>query len=199
MAERDLGQRRSADVEKLLVLSQPHRKGNPSQLCESPLGQLILRRGLRPELFEAGREYARLINSYRMSICAPKSRPAIPKIALMDGGMAGSPRPDPEPEQVMRLMRFIGKVELPLNGSKALLRDLCLEERPLPPNAEDDAIAGLLEVAVTFGLMLRRLGPFIGDEAKLVQADAHIRRWRRFRRDRRLATYRDDDGRTPKP
>jgi hypothetical protein len=41
------------DIEKSVVLAQPHRRGNRDQLCESPLGRLILRRKLSPVLYDA--------------------------------------------------------------------------------------------------------------------------------------------------
>jgi hypothetical protein len=53
--------------EKLVVLSQPHRRGEGSQLAESPLGRLILTTGLREECFEAATTYAATKRKYLTS------------------------------------------------------------------------------------------------------------------------------------
>ena len=40
-----------------VVLAQPHRRGDKSQNCESPLGRLVAKRKLRHEVFDAGLHY----------------------------------------------------------------------------------------------------------------------------------------------
>ncbi len=64
--------RKSADdVEKLVVLAQPHRRGNASDLCGSALGRFCLMHGLRRECYDAGLEYAAMKSKWRAAWGAP--------------------------------------------------------------------------------------------------------------------------------
>lgn len=51
-------ERQRADAEKLVVLSQPHRRGEQSQLAGSALGRFILRYKLRYECYDAAEQWA---------------------------------------------------------------------------------------------------------------------------------------------
>lgn len=53
-------QRAAEECEMRVVLAQPHRRGNRSQLAESPLGRFVLENKLDRELFDAGEAYAGL-------------------------------------------------------------------------------------------------------------------------------------------
>jgi len=48
---------KQSDEVQSIVLAQPHRRGNPDQLCESPLGRFILKYALKRELYDAGMMY----------------------------------------------------------------------------------------------------------------------------------------------
>lgn len=51
-------QKAAEESEMRVVLAQPHRRGNRSQLAESPLGRFVLENRLERELFDAGEAYA---------------------------------------------------------------------------------------------------------------------------------------------
>jgi hypothetical protein len=52
------------DLEKSVVLAQPHRRGDRNQLCESPLGRLVLRRKLSLVIYDAPLEYGRRLRRW---------------------------------------------------------------------------------------------------------------------------------------
>ena len=56
-AQRHKNAQQLIDLEKAVVLAQPHRRGDKSQNCESPLGRLVAKRKLRHEVFDAGLHY----------------------------------------------------------------------------------------------------------------------------------------------
>lgn len=60
-----------ANRERAIVLSQPHRRGDSSQLCENPLGRFILANDLRHELYQAGQQYANLKHKWQTAVGAP--------------------------------------------------------------------------------------------------------------------------------
>lgn len=53
-------QKAAEESEMRVVLAQPHRRGNRSQLAESPLGRFVLENRLDRELFDAGEAYGSL-------------------------------------------------------------------------------------------------------------------------------------------
>ena len=61
---------RNLTIDQLVVLSQPHRRGDTDQCCESPLGRFVLQNCLgkdgkpRYEIYDAGREYGDLVRHY---------------------------------------------------------------------------------------------------------------------------------------
>ena len=57
-------QKAAEESEMRVVLAQPHRRGNRSQLAESPLGRFVLAHSLDRELFDAGEVYAGLKRRY---------------------------------------------------------------------------------------------------------------------------------------
>jgi hypothetical protein len=61
-------ERKALVGERAVVLKQPHRRdgngGNLSQLCESPVGQFILRHRLRSELYDAALQYGSLARRF---------------------------------------------------------------------------------------------------------------------------------------
>jgi len=61
LAQIAAAQKSAQDVEKIIVLAQPHRRGSHDPMTESALGRFLLRMGTdnRP-LFDAGQDYAKL-------------------------------------------------------------------------------------------------------------------------------------------
>lgn len=51
-------ERARADQEKIIVLSQPHRRGEQSQLAGSALGRFVLQQRLRVECYDAAERWA---------------------------------------------------------------------------------------------------------------------------------------------
>lgn len=51
-------ERARSDVERATVLSQPHRRGEASQLAESAIGRFVLKNRIRHECYEAAEIYA---------------------------------------------------------------------------------------------------------------------------------------------
>lgn len=64
-------QKAAEEVEKAVVLAQPHRRGEGSQMAESPLGRFCLQHKLRRELFDAGEAYATLSRQWASVWGAP--------------------------------------------------------------------------------------------------------------------------------
>lgn len=51
-------ERARADQEKIVVLLQPHRRGEQSQLAGSALGRFVLKYKIRPECYDAAEQWA---------------------------------------------------------------------------------------------------------------------------------------------
>lgn len=64
--------RRLAELEQSIVIAQPHRRGDASALCESPLGRFIIKYALARELYEAGLIYARVRGMWLSAWGAPR-------------------------------------------------------------------------------------------------------------------------------
>jgi hypothetical protein len=93
---------------KTCRFSQPHRRdangGNSDQKCESELGRFIIRRHLRPEIFDAGVEWGVLARRYlRTKARAPDI------IECYDG--SGTPMPDAKARWIARELH---RIEAPL-------------------------------------------------------------------------------------
>lgn len=65
--ERRAEEARKREARRIIgvVLDQPHRKGNTDQRCESALGRFVIAHGLKPELYEGGNEFARIVHTWR--------------------------------------------------------------------------------------------------------------------------------------
>jgi hypothetical protein len=60
-----------AEIKVDLVLAQPHRRGDDSRLCESPLGHLVLEYRAPPELWVRGAVYGFQYRAWSAAIGAP--------------------------------------------------------------------------------------------------------------------------------
>jgi len=144
-------------AEMATVISQPHRNGDSSQLCESHLGRLCLAHGLRREIYDAGQRLFSLIWSWRASIGCPMPL-HIPRDGLMT-----APHDDPGPgkEWERLINRAANAVQSEL-GPGVWLRVTAVAVHDEPPLAgyEGRIIRGLRAVAVEYGMMDGRQSAF---------------------------------------
>lgn len=110
--------------EMKVVLAQPHRLGNRSQLAESPFGRFCLEHKLKRELYDAGEAYAALARKW--------------------GSAWGSPSPDrlggngfdPETDMAKKWKKLLGEWEREMLRSGEYLGRLSvmslLFDRPEP-------------------------------------------------------------------
>lgn len=67
LAARQKRAQEAEDVNKVVVLNQPHRRGERSQWAATVLGRLCLRKQLEPELYQAGEAYGALVQRWRIA------------------------------------------------------------------------------------------------------------------------------------
>lgn len=139
MAERERQQR-----EMSVVLAQPHRQGNNSQLAESVLGRFCEKHRLRREIYDAGVEYG-----------AMRRRWAKYKDAPMADRIQGNGTGIPEDEDAKRWNEWISRMNLAIVREKGALQaiiDITQHEtepsRFVPYNY---IINGLLALAIECG------------------------------------------------
>lgn len=135
-------------VQKSVVLNQPHRQGEESQLAGSALGRFVLRRRLRREYFDAGEQWASTKRKWLSCRDAP--------LPDQPGGGTGGDVPmevydgwlkaDAEASRAME--RAAG-----LEGLSAV-RALAFEDADLPPAYPPLPVArALAALAVHYGLL----------------------------------------------
>jgi len=71
LAERLAAEIATADAEKVVVLAQPHRRGERDQKAESAIGRFVMRRRIEDECFTAGLRYAQKRRMWRAVKGAP--------------------------------------------------------------------------------------------------------------------------------
>lgn len=71
LAQIAAAQRAAEEANMITVLSQPHRRGNRSQLAENPLGRFCLTHGLDRALYDAAEAYAQLNRQWLAAAGAP--------------------------------------------------------------------------------------------------------------------------------
>lgn len=138
-------QRQRFDFEKAIVLSQPHRRGDSDQRRASPLGRFVLDNKLRPELYDAGNEYAGLVRR----LWAAKGVPSDQKGAAGSTGLGPSDatvRGWERREEALRtaLMRLSSQTFLNI-------RRITVEEREVKTEFYAEVVAGLMTLAVEMG------------------------------------------------
>jgi hypothetical protein len=142
--ERD---RRIMSGETVTVLMQPHRRGDTSEKCESPLGRFVLRNKLREELYTTGIEYGGLVRQFYAAKGIPQPS--------SDGGGSGR---GVSPEKAMKLKEELDRLEPPLKRSSPVgfggLRQLTVHEQEIPLPVEPETVSVLYLLAQ----MLRKLG-----------------------------------------
>lgn len=156
-------ERRKADRirimgERAFVVGQPHRRGEMSQMAGSVFGRFCLKNKLRPEIYDAGQEFARIVAGWR----AAKGVPVFSN---------ASPGPMPAPEDPERTKKRVdGLRDRMMRCEKALLRigteaniavrQLILDEFDLSWEQDEHAKDGLAALAVELGFMKAHDHPF---------------------------------------
>lgn len=126
-----------------VVLAQPHRRGDTSQACESPLGRLCLKFKLRPEIYDAGLAFGARYRLWEATVGAQTEIHAGVGLAAGDG---------PSDEQVRAWGFEIARIDRVMKMVSAIgcaaVRALAVSEREIPEHHERDAVACLTELAI---------------------------------------------------
>jgi hypothetical protein len=139
------------------VLAQPHRRGDKSQNCESPLGRLAIKWKLRSEVFDAGLQYGRKVRLWQVNhgvqieVHAPSAGHSGTEInaATMRRWNA----------EIVRIDTTMKKISIP--GFNAV-RMLAVAEREVAPGVEQAAVACLTELAIQLSMIRRVAAPASG-------------------------------------
>jgi len=135
-------------AEMITVLSQPHRRGDNLQECESPLGRMCLRHKLRREIYDSGIEYGGLVRQFYAAKGIPQP--------TSDGG-SGSGAGVSE-EKAIKLKEELERLEKPLKRQSiygfSALRMLTVHEAEIDPLLEPHAI----EILFSLAQLLKKLG-----------------------------------------
>lgn len=141
---------------KGVVLDQPHRRGNPDQRCENALGRFVVEEKLKPELYEAGDEFARLTLTWRRL-------KALPGVIHHGPGNAVTCDEQQLADKINRLARDMRDADSAMRPSDAAaVRWLTLQAGPMD-DAKDHGEEfmtrcrdGLYALARHFGMLERR-------------------------------------------
>jgi hypothetical protein len=130
--------------EKMVVLSQPHRRGSTSQLAESHLGRFCEANHLRRELYDSGLEYGAMVRRWVKAKGGP-----------LPDNIEGNGSGIPDSETVNRWEQRIIEMESAIvraGGHKRAIYSLCvIEEKPSLFVSKDYIIKGLLALAIECG------------------------------------------------
>lgn len=130
--------------EMSVVLSQPHRRGNTSQLSESVLGRFCQQNRLRRELYDSGLEFGAMVRRYDKYWDAP-----------MADRIQGSGSGLPDDADKDRWKAFIEKAEKAIvdaHGDLSAIRAMCVDEKPPSRwTGRSYIIKGLFALAVEIG------------------------------------------------
>lgn len=147
--------RQNAMEQMAVVLAQPHRRGSEDTRCASALGRFVLAQGLRSEVYEAGLDYAKLINRWRSAKGIPT------QIREGIGGLGDGP----SDETVQSWASQIARIELaivPISHAGFLaMRRLCLDDHDIPSSLWFDAAISLGALAKTMGNLPQGGHPFL--------------------------------------
>lgn len=149
-ADRD----RNITVDQLVVLAQPHRRGDTDQFVESPLGRFVLLNCLdkdgkpRREIYDAGREYGDLVRHYHVAKIETK-----PIVSTGEGSGRGV-----SPEKAKWLAKEVRRLERPLRRLSMpgflAVRRLAVYESEISSTYETPAKVILYFLAI----LLKKLG-----------------------------------------
>ena len=126
------------DIEKSVVMNQPHRRGEQSQLAESSLGRLVLRMRLPQEIFHAAISWAKFTKTYLAVRGVPLEARK---------GDTGSTFQWPSEQRVLEWGERIDKVETDLKAVSRTgfsgFRMLAIFEREIDPRIIPETVAVL--------------------------------------------------------
>lgn len=139
------------------VAGQPHRRLAPDPLdprLENALGRFCVRMKLRPELYDAGQEWAAIVRRWRAAKGCPE-----PMLRGPQGSGLG-----PSDATVAAWTRLVVEVERELSTHGAAVwfaaRGVCIDDIEPTLENEEAAVVGLLEVAKALGRLPRYAHPF---------------------------------------
>ena len=140
-----LAERARAQREMSVVLAQPHRQGNNSQLSESVLGRFCQQNRLRRELYDSGVEYGAMKRRWAKYWDAP----------MPDRIEGSSGIGLPTDEDAERWRKWIDKAEqaiIKAHGDLRAIQQMCIHERsPSVWTGRTYVINGLLALAIEIG------------------------------------------------
>lgn len=139
-----LAERQRQQREMSVVLAQPHRQGNNSQLSESVLGRFCQQHRLRRELYDSGVEYGAMKRRWAKYWDAPMAD-------RIEGAGSGLPTD----EDAQRWRQWIDKAEAAIvreHGDLRAIQAMCVHERsPSAWTGRAYVINGLLALAIEIG------------------------------------------------
>jgi len=143
------------NIEKLTVLSQPHRRGElEDQKQESPLGRFVIQHSLPSELYDAALEYAGMVRCFYAARLPAAAIKGIPQLPADDRGSGNGV----SPEKAVWLEKELSRIEAPLKtvslAGFSALRMLAVHEREIALGVETAAANVLYHLAI----MLKRVG-----------------------------------------
>lgn len=148
-----LAEKARAQREMSVVLAQPHRQGNNSQLSESVLGRFCQQHRLRRELYDAGIEYGAMKRRWVRYWDAPLPD-SVPGAALYKL---------PDDEDAERWRKWIEKAEAAIvreHGDLRAIQAMCVHERtPSAWTGRAYVINGLLALAIEIGRLDAKATP----------------------------------------
>ena len=155
-AEMEEIERKKRDGEKHVVLMQPHRKGETSQLAGSAFGRFCLRVRANPRLYDAGQEYAALVRRWR-------SAKGIPQQVRLGEGRGGE---GPSDATVMAWTRAINGLNRAMSKATIegylAMRQMLLDDYDIGAEQEGPACDALIALAVDLGFAKESDHPFRG-------------------------------------
>lgn len=152
-----------------VVLSQPHRRGNTDQKCESALGRFCLRMKLREELYSAGKNYADITRAWRVAKGVPSQ--------MVSGG-PGSGN-GPSDATVIEWGKKLARVQMEMQRETPegyyAIRLLCLDGVDIEYLNEAQAVDALMVMARDFGyLSTGDMHPFLDERRKSGQSLSRV-------------------------
>ena len=140
-----LAERARQQREMSVVLSQPHRRGNNSQLSESVLGRFCQQHRLRQELYDSGIEFGAMKRRWAKYWDAPMPD-------RIEGASRVGMTDDEDAERWREWIERAEKAIVRANGDLRAIVEMCVHER-MPPRwvGRTFVINGLLALAVEIG------------------------------------------------
>jgi hypothetical protein len=133
--------RDAQQIEMKQVISQPHRRGNIDQQCESPLGRFCLRNKLDRAIYVAGISYGSLVRFYLHAKAV--------RVDINEG--VGGSGAGVASEKAQKLAKDVWEIDYVLRQINPIglsaVKDLAVFEREIHPSVTFDAIGVLTGLA----------------------------------------------------